>query len=677
MALSLKATIGLITSPFTTGVSKMVGSIKKLGGKIRGMVTGAVGKFAMLAGAAGLGMLIRKTIALGSEMSDLADRTHTTVERFGALRDVARDAGVESSILERALRNVGLRAQAAADGNQNYKRALERLKIPMEDFLALDSGLKFEQIAKAVEKAGNKSEAFRDAATILGERAGPMLTEVLRKVAEEGLDPLADSLVECGVIMSEQTAKSLDTLEDMFGRFKDQLVIVTGKMLNAFIPANADAKDAMNDLVDKGVVLLAKAIGTLFIALKNTYDFLVLIVDIAEDLVDVFEDLGPAFDLVVEAFKAMKKGGIMGNLDAMNKLGEAGDLVADAFKKHAPNMKADLKKWGDEVKVNAGNFKDLHGEAGMFAFLAKIGENNVRKMGAEVKGMKNDMQDANAAANGIANNIFNAKNNVQFMVRRLARLEKEINDANDGAKALAGFFGDADKALGNILKNEKIRAREVKRIKEMQEAAQKARQAMVDLTKEGFNALVAEKAQLEFVVLEWLKAKGGIDAAKMSQEELDAAIVNSMQHLPVMRTRYDEINERLETAKNKLGDVNVVMDLGAAKAELQRDHWQELMDNVHGAGAAAQALVAFQVQLANNEVDAAVLAGDPEKIKEAEDALAKVLAKQIEVNAKAAEHPMFEPDLINPEAADFRIFKEQKTILQQIDKKLGGFFVNL
>jgi hypothetical protein len=37
---------------------------------------------------------------------------------------------------------------------------------------------------------------------------------------------------------------------------------------------------------------------------------------------------------------------------------------------------------------------------------------------------------------------------------------------------------------------------------------------------------------------------------------------------------------------------------------------------------------------------------------------------------------MIEPGLVNPDAADFRIFKEQKGLLQNIDDKMGGLFVN-
>ena len=346
MAVSLNATIGLVTTKFTSGVARLGGAIKGIGTKIRGMVSGATGKLALLAGAAGLGMVIRKAIALGSEMSDLADRTHTTVERFGALREISRDAGVEASILERALRNVNLRTQDAEKGNKSYGDALERLGIKMKDFIDLDSALKFEQIAIALDKAEDKGEAFRDVATILGERAGPMLTETLREVAEKGLDPLADALLKTGQIMSNDTAKSLDKLEDMFQRAKDQMIIVTGNMLNAFIPTNKKAKDAVNELVDKGVVMLATALGVVVIALKQAVAFINFLIDAGGSLVDVLAELGPAFSKLGDAIIAFGKGGPLGLMKAGQAMAEFGVEAGKAWDKHGKGVKEAGEEFG-------------------------------------------------------------------------------------------------------------------------------------------------------------------------------------------------------------------------------------------------------------------------------------------------------------------------------------------
>ena len=673
MAVSLNATIGLVTTKFTAGVARLGGAIKGIGTKIRGMVSGATGRLAMLAGAAGLGMVIRKAIALGSEMSDLADRTHTTVERFGALREISRDAGVEASILERALRNVGLRSQAAADGNKSYADALERLGINMKDFLDLDAGLKFEAIAKGLEKAQNKGEAFRDVATILGERAGPMLTETLREVAEQGLDPLADALLATGQIMSNDTAKSLDKLEDMFQRAKDQMIIITGNMLNAFIPTNKEAKNAVNELVDKGVVMLATALGVVVIALKQAVAFINFLIDAGGSLVDVLAELGPAFSKLGDAIIAFGKGGPMGMINAAKAMAEFGDEAGKAWDKHGKGVKEAGEEFGKATKENAEQFNGLIKQQGAFAFLAKLGANNVADAANQAVKLRFNMAGAGGAAWNLKNQIFIAKGNVQAMERNLKRLVDELDKAEKGAKAMAGFMGDAAGFAKDILDNEKLTNKERRRMKEMMEAAAKAAEKMKDMTKEGFNALVKQKMQIEVLALEWLKLHAPMKVAKATQEELAGLIQNSINNVPTLRDKYKEVGERIDEAAAGLNDAVVLGNLMAANAELTRDHHGELMNNVWGVVGAQQALVAEQIRLLDLEMATLV---DGDAMDDAKAKMAELQAEQAALNAEAHKHPMIAPGLVNPDAADFRIFKEQKTLLQQIDNKMGGLFVN-
>jgi len=673
MAVSLNATIGLVTTKFTAGVARLGGAIKGIGTKIRGMVSGATGRLAMLAGAAGLGMVIRKAIALGSEMSDLADRTHTTVERFGALREVSRDAGVEASILERALRNVNLRTQAAVDGNKSYSDALKRLGVDMKTFAELDSAQKFEQIAIALENSANKGEAFRDVATILGERAGPMLTETLREVAQKGLDPLAAALLATGQIMSNDTAKSLDKLEDMFQRAKDQMIIVTGNMLNAFIPTNKKAKDAVNQLVDKGVVMLATALGVVVIALKQAVAFINFLIDAGGSLVDVLADLGPAFDKLANAMKIFADKGILGLPDATAEMLKFGDEAKKAWDKHGKGVKKAGVEFGKATKENADQFKDLIGAQGDFNFLAELGKNKVKDAGVEVRALKFDMQGGAGAAGMLAWNIKVAKDNVKIMEQRLKDLVAELGKAVAGAKAMAGFMQDAAGFAKDILDNEKLNNAERKRMKEMMEAAAKAAQKMRDMTKEGFNELVKMKLQIEVLALEWLKVHQPMKVAKADQAELNRMIQGAINHVPTLRDKYGEVNERIDEAAAGLKDAVVLGNLMAANAELTRDHHGELLNNVWGVVGAQQALVAEQIRLLNLEMANLV---DGDAMDAAKAKMVELQAQQAELNEEANKHPMIEPGLVNPDAADFRIFKEQKGLLQNIDDKMGGLFVN-
>lgn len=204
-------------SQYSRGLNQMRDQTKKFGSSVQSIMKSAF----TFAGLGGLTAMTRSLISFGSEMSDLALRTKTTVREFMVFRDVARDAGVEQSVLERALRNVVQRTQAAIDGNKTYAKSIERLGLNLKSFNNLSTADKFIAIAHASQNAESATEAFRDTAVILGERAGPMLTEVLKKLATEGFENLADK----AVIMTDKTAQELDRAEDAFQKFKEGSLI--------------------------------------------------------------------------------------------------------------------------------------------------------------------------------------------------------------------------------------------------------------------------------------------------------------------------------------------------------------------------------------------------------------------------------------------------------------------
>jgi len=204
-------------SQYTRGLNQMRNETKKFSTGVQASMK----SIASFAGLSGLGAMTRSLISFGSEMSDLALRTKTSVKEFMVFRDVARDAGVEQSVLERALRNVVQRTQAAVDGNKTYAKSIERLGLNMQQFNSLSTADKFIEISKAANNAKNENEAFRDIAVILGERAGPMLTEVLKKLATEGFDNLSKS----AVTMTDEQAQALDRAEDDIQKFKESSLI--------------------------------------------------------------------------------------------------------------------------------------------------------------------------------------------------------------------------------------------------------------------------------------------------------------------------------------------------------------------------------------------------------------------------------------------------------------------
>jgi hypothetical protein len=172
----IKSEISLNTTKFQRGLAKSQKGINNF-------AANAIKKFGAIAGAAGLGMLARSAIDLGSKISDMAVQLNIGTTELQVLDFAAREAGVGTEIMARALRNVQLRTEEAIKGNKSYGDAFVQLGINVNEFKKLKTEEKLEAIAIAQSKATDKAAAYNAVSRILGEKAGPALQEVLQNLA--------------------------------------------------------------------------------------------------------------------------------------------------------------------------------------------------------------------------------------------------------------------------------------------------------------------------------------------------------------------------------------------------------------------------------------------------------------------------------------------------------------
>lgn len=177
------AKIGLNSAGFKTGLAKCKLAARSFSGSVGGMFKSVGGQMlgflGVSAGVAGLGALAKSAIDTGSAISDTATHLRMGTEELQVLQSLARDAGTDFSKLEMSLNNLNLRTVEALDGNKNYQEAFERLGISVQDFIKLPTDRKLETIAKAYAKTGESATALGDISTLLGQKAGSQLLEVL------------------------------------------------------------------------------------------------------------------------------------------------------------------------------------------------------------------------------------------------------------------------------------------------------------------------------------------------------------------------------------------------------------------------------------------------------------------------------------------------------------------
>tara|TARA_R110000850_G_scaffold217401_1_gene343102 strand:- start:1823 stop:3325 length:1503 start_codon:yes stop_codon:yes gene_type:complete len=240
----IKSEISLSTTKFQRSLARTQTGINKF-------AKNAISKFGAIAGVGGLGMLARSAIDLGSKISDMAVQMNIGTTQLQVLDFAAREAGVGTEILARALRNVQLRTEEAINGNKSYGDAFKRLGINIEEFRKLPTEKKLEAIAIAQSKATDKAAAYNAVSRILGEKAGPALQEVLQNLAgPDGYGGLEAAAERAGEVMSKETIAKMDAAADKIESFKRRMTVLAGEIIGKAVPAFQMLADGIGFISD-------------------------------------------------------------------------------------------------------------------------------------------------------------------------------------------------------------------------------------------------------------------------------------------------------------------------------------------------------------------------------------------------------------------------------------------
>lgn len=225
---SLLAKLGMDSSGFQTGIDQ-ADSVRKKFQK-------GLGKLKLALAALGIGKVTMDAIRLGSQISDMAVQLNIGAEALQVFEFAAREAGVETGIMERAIRNVQLRTQQGIEGNKRYAEAYKTLGLNIETVQRLPVEKKLEAIAIASGKATNKQAAYNAVAAILGERAGPKMQEILQSLAKDGFDEVSRAAKESGTVMSDETIARMDEAADTIEQAKRAFTVLAAEITAIFLP---------------------------------------------------------------------------------------------------------------------------------------------------------------------------------------------------------------------------------------------------------------------------------------------------------------------------------------------------------------------------------------------------------------------------------------------------------
>lgn len=205
----VRARTDLDASGFQRGVASMSAGAAQLKGMIAGAFSvGAVVSFG------------KSIVNMASDLKDASQITGLATESLQALEQVARESGGDIDKLRNAL--VKIRDIQDNPSGATLK-AFERLGIDAVQLATSSMPQLIEAMAKGYA-ATNDLGAISD---IVGTRNLLGFEDALKRVAENGLGALTQSMKDAGRVMSEDLVDQLDEAEDRFAGWWTSLKIIT------------------------------------------------------------------------------------------------------------------------------------------------------------------------------------------------------------------------------------------------------------------------------------------------------------------------------------------------------------------------------------------------------------------------------------------------------------------
>jgi len=412
-----------ITVKFNLDDSGFKGGIKRATGAINGFGKSALGaanklaKMGFAAAAAGVALLVRNAIQLGSELSDIAISTGFATEEFQVFRGALIEAGGDAKSMEKAILIMQKAVVQGSEGLTTYVRAFERLGLNVDDLRAMKPEDQFKTIGKAIAGAADQQGALTAAIEIFGQRNAPRLIEVFKRLDEDGYGKMAEDIESAFGIMSAETQAALDKAADSIEKFKSRATIFVGDLISG----DADGA-AIKALGFKLMAVLGRFGGGLI-------DFLV---DAASGIQAGF---GAAFDLVSLRLKS----GI-----------ETAILTGLLFLAELKTKAAELNPFASVEESSAAMTEQLNLEKKINAIQKKRAEENKKSFAdlfAERVNGESKVAEENAA-------FWNAKADEQERLLEISRAEFKL--AQDEKEAARKAIRDAMADGGDLERQKKL-----------------------------------------------------------------------------------------------------------------------------------------------------------------------------------------------------------------------------
>ncbi len=379
----------LITIKALDKTKKAFGGITKSLKAVAGAALNLKTAFIGVAGAAGIGLLIKRSLDATDALAKTAIRIGTTTEALSRLHFAADISGVSTETLNMAMQRFTRRTAEAARGTGEAKDAIRELGLNANNLLQLDLD---EQMIKLAEAFAAQEDPARKVvlAMKLFDSEGVALLQTLDAGAV-GLREMFKEAELLGAVMSTDAAKGVEDTQDALTRLKT----IMGGVIDQFTAALAP--------------VLEKIVTHLTTMVRDSAEAAGGFRELARQMVGSM--LG-GFVAVIEGAAEMANGIIR----TINKVAEAVHKFSQIGKGKSDSYFSSMTKEAEELE--AANLRILNSQEKLLDQAAK---------GPEGLGMADKaMQRRNAK-------------NYQDNVNRLAEIERRVKRAQEATSDFVPF----------------------------------------------------------------------------------------------------------------------------------------------------------------------------------------------------------------------------------------------
>jgi hypothetical protein len=245
-------------------------AIRKNLGAVRAGVNSTQVKVAALAGAAGLGALVAKSLSSGDALGKFADRVGATTEGLAGLQLITELNGESSESLSKSLEKMNRGVGEAQRGIGTALPAFKQLGLNVEELAQLPADERFIQIGDAIGKLDDETLQASLSADIFG-RSGVRLINTFEQ-GEDAMRGATDQAKELGIAMSRTDAAKIEAANDAMLLANKRIEGIGNQVTVALAPIIAEVADQftaagmssneMSDVIQKGMKIGASVVGT-------------------------------------------------------------------------------------------------------------------------------------------------------------------------------------------------------------------------------------------------------------------------------------------------------------------------------------------------------------------------------------------------------------------------------